>query len=133
MSGLWSRSHTFIYQSRTYLWKFASGTEIRLQTTRSSSGGEKTDLVTLAAFWYADKWFASRGVLALARLAEDETTAAAERGPEWEKVVVVTLLACLRRERELRYNLAGHGIPLPRTLRWDRLVNIFLASCMVRG
>lgn len=72
------------------------------------------ELITLAAFWFADKWFASRGVLALARRAENET-AAAERGQEWEKVVVVTLLACLRRERECRYTLAGHGIPVPRT------------------
>ncbi|MCJ1463053.1 hypothetical protein MMC07_001657 [Pseudocyphellaria aurata] len=118
MSSAFSRSHNFIYHSRTYVWNFDSGTKIRLQATRSGGGGggDKTDLITLAAFWFADKWFASRGVLALADRAEDQT-AAAERGPEWEKVVVVTLLACLRREREMRYNLAGHGIPVPRTLR----------------
>ena len=113
MSGLYSRSHSFVYYSRTYFWNFDSGTKIRLQAV-CSGGSEKMDLTTLAAFWFADKWFASRGVLALAHRTEEET-AASERGPEWEKVVVVTLLACLRRERECRYNLAGHGIPVPRT------------------
>ncbi|MCJ1260639.1 hypothetical protein MMC22_000501 [Lobaria immixta] len=112
MSGLYTRSHTFVYHSRTYAWNFISGTEIRLQAAFSS---EKTDLTTLAAFWFADKWFASRGVLAFARETEGETAATPERGPEWEKIVVVTLLACLRREREWRYSLAGHGIPIPRT------------------
>lgn len=41
---------------------------------------------------------------------------AAEMGGEaWTDVVVATLMACLRRERELRYALAGHGIPIPRS------------------
>lgn len=34
----------------------------------------------------------------------------------WERVVVVTLLAVLRREREWRYTLAGHFLPIKRTI-----------------
>lgn len=34
----------------------------------------------------------------------------------WERVVVLTLLAVLRREREWRYTLAGHFFPIKRTV-----------------
>lgn len=83
----------------------------------------------MAKFFFKPSWFRSCGVLAMGR--EDEA-ADRELGAQeevetkrlrmqearevWERVVVVTLLAVLRREREWRYMLAGHLIPLKRTI-----------------
>ena len=39
-----------------------------------------------------------------------------EAEPDWELIVVTTLLATLRREREWRYSFAGQGIFLKRTM-----------------
>lgn len=91
----------------------------------SSSATANPTAGTRAKFHYQDPWFSSRGVLALgARLPPAYAVGSSkyregemeEEGREWELVVVVTLLGVLRREREIRYSLAGHGVPVPRIL-----------------
>ncbi len=107
MSRLYSRSHVFVFNSRRYEWRFVGGAEIQLLAEYSHSA-PKTEREVLAKFWFLDQWFASRGLLAL--------SSGKKEGEGWETVAVCTLFGCLRREREWRYNLVGHGIALPRSV-----------------
>ena len=83
----------------------------------------------LAKFYHAPSWFQSGGVLAIGgdgkRRAmvmgddqpgqqQQQQQQQQQRDPEWEHVVVVTLFAFLRREREWRYTIAGVLFPIKR-------------------
>ena len=109
-----SRNHAFCFHSAMYEWVFASGMEIILRDSQAN---------TLAKFLYAPSWFQSGGILAMGNQMATGTHVIdtgeydrMQQEKEWEHVVVVTLLALLRREREWRYAIAGFIFPLKRTL-----------------
>lgn len=105
MNGkVYTREQVFVYNSLTYTWKVDKGTHLRLIT--GNAGREET----VAKFYFTAKWFTSAGVLLL-----NLNEGFADGGERFEVAVVASLMVCLRREREFRYNTAGHGVPLKRS------------------
>jgi hypothetical protein len=104
-----ARTHIFVHKSTTYTWAFPSGMEIDLRDEDVERGTSRV----LAKFHYVPSWFESSGVLLLGERTKGGGQPESEW--EWEHVVVVTLLACLRREREWRYTMAIRVYPMKRT------------------
>lgn len=114
-------NHAFVRNSETFEWVFVSGTEIALRDKHSR---------TLVKFYHAPSWFQSGGVLAIGEDWQGKGTENHEQKQqqrEWEQVVVVTLFAFLRKEREWRYAMAGLVFPIKRgalakkkTTIWER-------------
>lgn len=109
-------NYAFDRNGKTFAWVFSSGTEMILRDTNSR---------ILAKFYHSPSWFQSGGVLAIGEDGKGKDPGAGTEADqqrqkqqqqlvEWEHVVVVTLFAFLRREREWRYAMAGLVIPVKR-------------------
>ena len=105
-------NYAFNRNGETFAWVFASGTEIILRDANAR---------VLAKFFHTPSWFQSGGVLAIGEHGkgrekgiEDDQQRQQPQLQDWEHVVVVTLFAFLRREREWRYTIAGLVFPIKR-------------------